>query len=228
MLSIRSLAYAAAALLMVASVSADPSADSLAPRAIPVGIVRRQPDVTAKKMLRIRNRLDSRSTPAASLQTVMDTLKSKTGPISEKIQSITLAAPTTPSAETTTSMNAEYSSLEAALNTALAGVTKLLGQVKGDVNLLDLAGTITNVIADLYPALATVEAGLAMDPALAPLITTLAGILNGPLVSIITTLEGLLQGLLPIVNALLAALGLTPLLVGLQGTVGGLLTGLGL
>ncbi|KAL8279104.1 hypothetical protein RQP46_008562 [Phenoliferia psychrophenolica] len=179
-------------------------------------------------MLRIRNRLDSRSDPAASLQTVMDTLQSQTGTISEKIQSIATAAPTNSNAETMSSMTAEYSSLEAALNTALAGVTKLLGQVKGDVNLLDLAGTITNVIADLLPALATVEAGLAMDPALAPLIATLAGILNGPLIGLITTLEGLLQGLLPIVNALLAALGLTPLLVSLQGTVDGLLTGLGL
>ncbi|KAM0750366.1 hypothetical protein T439DRAFT_348364 [Meredithblackwellia eburnea MCA 4105] len=168
------------------------------------------------------------SDPAAELQTVLDQLKEQVGPIASKIQDIVKASPSTPSTTTTSQMNDQYSALELALNTAVGGVTHLLSQVKGDVNLLNLAQTIVDVIADLEPALLTVETGLSLDPALAPLVAGLASILNGPLVTLLTTLEGLLVGLLPLVQGLLLSLGLTPLLLGLQGLVDGLLTALGL
>lgn len=84
----------------------------------------------------VARRADLKSRNTASLQTILDDLKAKTGPISKNYQKIAAAAPTTPTAATTASMNDENSSLEEALNVAVAGVTKLLGQVKGDVNLV--------------------------------------------------------------------------------------------
>ncbi|KAM0750365.1 hypothetical protein T439DRAFT_334749 [Meredithblackwellia eburnea MCA 4105] len=229
----QSTLIAAGALLFATGISSKP---------MPVmenGIVRRSIDLTARaaaleaQQNRIKRSPKGTTTkrasdPAAQLQTVLDQLKAQVGPIATKIQDIANASPTTPSATTTSQMNGQYSALEIALNTAVAGVTHLLSQVKGDVNLLNLAQTIVDVIADLEPALVTVETGLALDPALAPLVGGLAAILNGPLVTLLTALEGLLVGLLPVVQGLLVSLGLTPLLLGLQGLVDGLLTALGL
>lgn len=97
-------------------------------------------------------------------------------------------------------MDGECSSLEQALKTATAGVAKFVGEVRGDVNLLNLAQTVTSVVMDLTQLLGTVEAGLAQDPALAPLVSTLAGLLNGPLATLLAGLTGLLNGLLPLVQ----------------------------
>ena len=59
--------------------------------------------------------------------------------ISNNMEDITAASQSTPKAQTTKNMNLEYSSLEEALNVALEGVTKLVGQLKGDTNLVELS-----------------------------------------------------------------------------------------
>ncbi|KAL8277298.1 hypothetical protein RQP46_010251 [Phenoliferia psychrophenolica] len=164
----------------------------------------------------------------ASVQDVLNTLKVKTGDISANIKAISAAAPTSSKAETSSKLSSQNSVLEDVLNTAVEGLTKFVGEIKGDLNLLDLAGTVVDIVADLTTALVTVEKALELDPALAPLVETLAGLLNGPLVSILGLVTGLTSALLPIIQGLLTTLGLDPLLAELQGLVGALLTVLGL
>ncbi|KAL8293330.1 hypothetical protein RQP46_000031 [Phenoliferia psychrophenolica] len=217
----RSLAFVASALFFAHSSSARPTTSNDS------GVSRRGATLTARlqqvderKMIRARSTVVSPPTSLVDIQAIIDVLAGKTGPISDNIKSIATAAPTTPKLRTAKSVSVQYSSLQVALNVALAGVTQLVAG-------LDLAGTVVNVVTDLQTALNTVEAGLAIDPALAPLATALAAITNGPLAQLLLALEGLLSGLLPVVNGLLAGLGLAPVLVGVQGLVDGLLTGLG-
>ncbi|KAL8293310.1 hypothetical protein RQP46_000011 [Phenoliferia psychrophenolica] len=221
----RSLALVASALVFAHSSTASPAdVGDLAVVRRGATLNLRKHHAVERKMIRARSSVAS---SPASPQDILNVLSGKTGPISDQIKAISAAAPTTSNAATTSNMNSQYSSLQVALNVALAGVTQLVAEVKGDVNLLDLAGTVANVVADLQTALNTVEAGLAIDPALAPLATALAAITNGPLAQLLAALEGLLAGLLPVVNGLLAGLGLAPVLLGVQGIVDGLLTGLG-
>ncbi|KAL8276402.1 hypothetical protein RQP46_011200 [Phenoliferia psychrophenolica] len=199
MVTTRSFAFAAAALLFACSVSALPANAG--------GVV--------------RGNLQPRET-TASVQSIFNTLKSKTGPFSQNMKTLAKTA------SATSSMEDENAGLLAALDVALGGVTHLVGQLAGDVNLLDLAGTVVDVVKDVEDALTTIEKGLELDPTLAPIVATLAGILNGPLVDLLSAVTGLTSGLLPIVQGLLSTLGLDGLLSGVGGLLGGLIGFLGL
>ncbi|KAK4699056.1 hypothetical protein P7C70_g7211, partial [Phenoliferia sp. Uapishka_3] len=187
-------------------------------------------EMVFKKIRSMKRRLDDRATGDvnAQLQKIFTDLQASTSSIGSQYKTLAKGATKANHATTATAMSTQQAALQTALNTAISGVTKLIGQLNGDIDLNNLAGTIVNIINDLYPALATVEAGLAQDPALAPLVNGLAASLNGPLIFLVSGTESLLVGLLPIVNGLINGLGLGPVIAGVGATVGGLLTGLGL
>ena len=72
----------------------------------------------------------------SSVQHVLEDLKAKTGPISVDIKAIANAAPTTSEAETSSKLAAQNSVLEDVLKAAVEGVTKFVGEIKGDLNLV--------------------------------------------------------------------------------------------
>lgn len=71
-----------------------------------------------------------------SLQTTLNTLKYKVGPITYQIESLAKAAHTSSNATTVSSLEAELEGLYGALNASLVAVGELGGSVVGHVNLV--------------------------------------------------------------------------------------------
>ncbi|KAL8286890.1 hypothetical protein RQP46_003896 [Phenoliferia psychrophenolica] len=191
-----------------------------------------------KKMLRTRSgsrldkeayfELEKRAAGPTTVQDFITQLQSQTLTITQAVAQVIQASGSTPQATTNGQLNSQFSSLQTAINVAVGGITPLLPEIKNSLDLNNLGLSVAFIIFYVEYALNVVQSALQIDPALAPLILTLNGIIGGPLMSLLTTLQGAVGGLLPIVNALLASVGLAPVLAGVNGLLTGVLGGLGI
>ncbi|KAL8277731.1 hypothetical protein RQP46_009853 [Phenoliferia psychrophenolica] len=170
-------------------------------------------------MARRANHHLNRRTSYETIESSLESLKSKTGPISGTVHQIVAAATTASNTTTLSAIGGVNATLTDAITAALDGVMDITDRVATGTNLNAVAWLIVNIIQDLEGAL---------SPTLAPLVTVLAQALNGPVVMLLRNVTGLTTGLLALVQKLLDAVGVADALHGVSNLVGRLVTFLGI